>query len=93
MGLGVSFTLRGAKASFCFNSLNLFAKESIGSSLPPKESYVAVNCFGFKAANRVPIDSWISISELFGHVGITTALASVINAVNSCGSEDLKSTS
>ena len=57
IGLGVSFTLRGAKASFCFNSLNLFANESIGSSFPPKESYIAVNCFGFKAANRVPTDS------------------------------------
>ena len=75
IGLGVSFTLRGTNASFCFNSLNLFAKESIGSSLPPNESYVAVNCFGFKAANSVLTDSWISTSGLIGQVGITTALA------------------
>ena len=56
----------------------------MGSSFPPNESYVAVNCFGFSAANRVPIDSCKSTSELIGQVGITTAFASVIKAVNSC---------
>ena len=84
-------TLRGENASFCPSSLNLFASESIGSSFPPNASQTAVNCLGFRAANKVPRDSFNSLSESTGHVGITTAFDSEIKLVNSCGSEDLKS--
>ena len=84
-------TLKGEKASFCPSSLNLFAKESIGSSFPPNASQTAVNCFDFSAANKVPRDSFNSLSESTGHVGITTAFDSEIKPVNSWGSEDLKS--
>ena len=43
----------------------------------------------FSAANKVPRDSFNSLSESTGHVGMTTAFDSEIKLVNSCGSEVL----